>query len=153
MAFQGSLKELPLPDIIQLVSVSGKTGVFVLNGPSQTGEIFLRDGEIVHATAGEIEGEEAVYELAIWQEGDFLFKPGTEMPEDVLHIGFPKVNRGVAILDDTVYVATLDARLVALDAGTGAENDDFGRMACKALEVRPLRTRFRAGGPQFNHLR
>ena len=30
MAFQGSLKELPLPDIIQLVSVSGKTGVFVL---------------------------------------------------------------------------------------------------------------------------
>ena len=30
MAFQGSLKELPLPDIIQLVSVSGKTGVFEL---------------------------------------------------------------------------------------------------------------------------
>lgn len=78
MAFQGSLKELPLPDIIQLVSVSGKTGVFVLNGPSQTGQIFLRDGEIVHATAGEIEGEEAVYELAIWQEGDFVFKPETE---------------------------------------------------------------------------
>jgi tRNA(adenine34) deaminase len=35
MAFQGSLKELPLPDIIQLVSVSGKTGVFSLK----------RDGE------------------------------------------------------------------------------------------------------------
>ena len=27
MAFQGSLSELHLPDIIQLVSVSGKTGV------------------------------------------------------------------------------------------------------------------------------
>ena len=42
------------------------------------------------------------------------------LPPDVLHIGFPKVNRGVAVLDDTVYVGTLDARLVALDAGTGA---------------------------------
>ena len=78
MAFQGSLKELPLPDIIQLVSVSGKTGVFVLTSPNQRGEIFLRDGEIVHAKVGSISGEEAVYELAILQEGEFVFNPGVE---------------------------------------------------------------------------
>lgn len=78
MAFQGSLKELPLPDIIQLVSVSGKTGVFVLKTSEHVGEIYLRDGEIVHSTAGEMQGEEAVYELAIWQEGEFVFKPGVE---------------------------------------------------------------------------
>ncbi len=30
MAFQGSLAELHLPDIIQLISVSGKSGVFQL---------------------------------------------------------------------------------------------------------------------------
>ena len=78
MAFQGSLKELPLPDIIQLVSVSGKTGVFILKTADQSGEIYLRDGDIVHALAGEVQGEEAVYELAIWQEGDFVFKPGAE---------------------------------------------------------------------------
>ena len=28
MAFQGSLEELPLPDVIQLVAASGKTGKF-----------------------------------------------------------------------------------------------------------------------------
>ena len=81
MAFQGSLKELPLPDIIQLVSVSGKTGVFSLQTSSQSGEIYLRDGEIVHAQTGEVAGEEAVYELAIWQEGDFVFRPGEETAE------------------------------------------------------------------------
>src|SRR5436305_1051936 len=80
MAFQGSLKELPLPDIIQLVSVSGKTGVFSLrrNGDSSTGEIFLRGGQIVHAQAGDLQGEEAMYELAIWPEGEFVFTPGKE---------------------------------------------------------------------------
>lgn len=78
MAFQGSLKELPLPDIIQLVSVSGKTGAFLLTSPTQSGEIYLRNGEIVHSVVGDIKGEEAVYELAIWQEGDFVFKPGVE---------------------------------------------------------------------------
>ena len=81
MAFQGSLKELPLPDIIQLVSVSGKTGVFVLTKSDQTGEIYLHDGEIVHSAAGSLQGDEAVYELAIWQEGEFIFNPGVETAE------------------------------------------------------------------------
>lgn len=79
MAFQGSLKELPLPDIIQLVSVSGKTGVFELRRDGDaTGEIYLRGGHIVHAHVGDLQGEEAVYELAIWPEGEFVFTPGTE---------------------------------------------------------------------------
>lgn len=78
MAFQGSLKELPLPDIIQLVSVSGKTGVFTLRNGDQAGEIFLRKGQIAHASVGALGGEEAVYELAIWREGDFVFEPGRE---------------------------------------------------------------------------
>ena len=42
------------------------------------------------------------------------------MPEGLLTIGFPQVNRGVAILDDTIYVGTLDCYLVAHDRNTGA---------------------------------
>ena len=84
MAFQGSLKELPLPDIIQLVSVSGKTGVFVLSRLGQRGEIFLREGEMVHSAAGSLTGEEAVYELAIWQEGEFVFNPGVETDQHTI---------------------------------------------------------------------
>ncbi len=75
MAFQGSLAELPLPDIIQLVSVSGKTGRFDLSHESETGHIYLRDGQIVHAATRSLRGEEAVYELAIWSAGDFVFVP------------------------------------------------------------------------------
>jgi len=76
MAFQGSLTELHLPDIIQLVSVSGKSGVFHLTQGAHKGEIFLHDGKIVHAKIDDTAGEEAVYALAIWSEGDFQFEPG-----------------------------------------------------------------------------
>jgi uncharacterized protein DUF4388 len=76
MAFQGSLAELHLPDIIQLISVSGKTGVFHLVDGAHKGEIFLHEGRIVHAQLEEISGEEAVYALAIWNQGDFKFEPG-----------------------------------------------------------------------------
>jgi hypothetical protein len=78
MAFQGSLKELPLPDIIQLVSVSGKTGKFTLTRDNDRGFIFLKNGQMVHATVGDLSGEEAIYSLAIWNQGDFLFNPGEE---------------------------------------------------------------------------
>jgi hypothetical protein len=76
MAFQGSLTELHLPDIIQLVSVSGKTGVFHLVDGPHKGEIYLHEGRIVHAQLDETGGEEAVYALAIWSKGDFRFDQG-----------------------------------------------------------------------------
>jgi hypothetical protein len=76
MAFQGSLAELHLPDIIQLISVSGKTGVFHLTDGALKGQIFLTDGKIVHAQLDDASGEEAVYALAIWSQGDFKFEPG-----------------------------------------------------------------------------
>jgi hypothetical protein len=76
MAFQGSLAELHLPDIIQLISVSGKTGVFHLTDGHLQGLIYLNDGKIVHAELDDVAGEEAVYALAIWSQGEFRFDPG-----------------------------------------------------------------------------
>ena len=43
MTFQGSLKELHLPDVIQLVSVSGKSGVFVLSHEGEDGLMLNGD--------------------------------------------------------------------------------------------------------------
>jgi hypothetical protein len=81
MAFQGSLKELPVPDIVQLMSVSGKTGVFTLVRGNDRGAIYLKNGQMVHARVGDIVGEEAVYALAIWSSGDFQFSPNEETAE------------------------------------------------------------------------
>jgi alcohol dehydrogenase (cytochrome c) len=52
--------------------------------------------------------------------GRLLWHWAPDIAPEVLHIGFPKVNRGVALLDDRLFVGTLDGRLFALDAGTGA---------------------------------
>jgi hypothetical protein len=78
MSLQGSLKHLQLADVIQLISVSGKTGMFHLKRDEHTGLIYLKDGNIVHAELDEIKGEEAVYELAIWNDGEFNFEPDVE---------------------------------------------------------------------------
>lgn len=54
------------------------------------------------------------------RSGRMLWNFVPDITNDVLNIGFPRINRGVALLDDKVYVATLDSRLFALDARTGA---------------------------------
>ena len=42
------------------------------------------------------------------------------LPEHIVTIGLNATSRGVAVLNDTVYVGTADAHLVALDAKNGA---------------------------------
>lgn len=81
MAFQGSLAELAFSDIVQLVATSRKTGVFEIERLGESGRVFVRDGQIVHAETGALTGEDAVYELAVWSEGTFLFVPD-EAPSD-----------------------------------------------------------------------
>jgi len=78
MAFQGSLKELPLADIVQLVAVSGKTGAFSLTRGTDRGAVYIQNGQITHARTGELEGEDAIYTLALWITGEFQFSPGVE---------------------------------------------------------------------------
>lgn len=78
MSFQGSLKELPLADIVQLVAVSGKTGMFALTRGAEQGAVYIQNGQITHAKVNETGGEDAIYALALWNEGQFQFSAGIE---------------------------------------------------------------------------
>ncbi|MFI5093457.1 MAG: PQQ-dependent dehydrogenase, methanol/ethanol family [Candidatus Acidiferrum sp.] len=53
--------------------------------------------------------------------GRRLWSWNRAIPEDYHNIGFGRVSRGPAVLDDKLYVATLDCYLVALDLKSGAE--------------------------------
>ena len=86
MSLQGSLSELPLPDVIQLVSVSGKTGAFEVQSDDAEGKIFLKDGHIVDALVGQLRGDSAVYEMAIWSQGTFSFNPGEQTDQVTIHV-------------------------------------------------------------------
>lgn len=74
MALRGSLADVPLTDILQLVSESRRTGAFVLQSSDHFGAIYLETGSIVHAHLGNHVGEEAIYEIAALPEAEFVFK-------------------------------------------------------------------------------
>jgi tetratricopeptide (TPR) repeat protein len=50
MAIKGSLAEASLPDVIQLLSYSGKSGCLSVTDGRNFGNIFIKDGRVVFAT-------------------------------------------------------------------------------------------------------
>ncbi|MBK8791138.1 MAG: DUF4388 domain-containing protein [Holophagaceae bacterium] len=71
---QGSMREAPLPDIIQLVSQGGKSGCFHVQQEASKARIYLKDGRIIHAVTHAGEGFEALMEVALWIEGSYRFE-------------------------------------------------------------------------------
>ena len=58
--------------------------------------------------------------------GRTLWSWSRPMPEKLLTLGFPRTNRGVAILGETLYYGTLDSHVVALDASSGLLRPRWG---------------------------
>lgn len=73
---QGSMREAPLPDIIQLVSQGAKSGCFHVADDPKRCKIYLKDGRIIHAVSHDHEGLEAFYEVALWLDGNYRFEEG-----------------------------------------------------------------------------
>jgi hypothetical protein len=71
---QGSMREAPLPDIIQLVSQGGKSGCFHVQQDASRARIYLKDGRIIHAVTHTGEGFEALMEVALWLDGSYRFE-------------------------------------------------------------------------------
>jgi hypothetical protein len=71
---QGSMREAPLPDIIQLVSQGGKSGCFHVQQEGSRAKIYLKEGRIIHAVTHAGEGFEALMEVAIWLDGNYRFE-------------------------------------------------------------------------------
>jgi CheY-like chemotaxis protein len=80
-AAEGELQDLPLPDMLQSMLLHRRSGRLLLTreglgaGP-ESGDLLVRDGEVVQALTGQVEGEKALFRLLAWRTGHFAFEPG-----------------------------------------------------------------------------
>ena len=71
----GSLREMGLPDIVQVLFHGRKTGRLNVRSAGKAGEIHFLEGAIANAMIGEIAGKDAFYALLKFQDGDFALDP------------------------------------------------------------------------------
>src|SRR4029434_9584812 len=66
---QGNLSHISLTDLLLLVTSGKKSGVLKLARGKETVEVYLSDGEIVHATCPIGDGDKALLYPVTWSEG------------------------------------------------------------------------------------
>ena len=80
-SMSGSIEEIPLPDLLQLLSTSKKSGVIVIRGDAGVGKIYLRKGQIYFASIDEsfnMGPRKAIVRMLSWTQGSFELEPPDE---------------------------------------------------------------------------
>lgn len=85
---EGSLKQMGIPDLLQILSTNRRSGTLSLESGDLRGEIQISEGRPVNARVGTVEGDKALFRLLGMTEGSFAFVPGT-------FSGSPKIRRGM----------------------------------------------------------
>ncbi|MGE0322580.1 MAG: HD domain-containing phosphohydrolase [Polyangiaceae bacterium] len=100
----GSLMEMGLPDMVQVLWHGRKTGSLKIRAKGETGEIHFVKGDIHNAMWGRLRGEEAFYSMLGLAEGDFVLDPNfvttsrviNASPEALLLEGMRRLDEGAA---------------------------------------------------------
>jgi CheY-like chemotaxis protein len=78
--FRGVLRRVGLQDVLQMECLARSSSVLEVSAAQMQGEIFVETGQIVHARAGDLAGEEAFNYLMSLGGGQFHLKPFAEPP-------------------------------------------------------------------------
>lgn len=77
---KGSLQELAVVDLIQHHCLDRNNVCVQLRNGRDRADLFFKNGNLVHATMADEEGEEVVYQVMHWEEGTFEDRADLEAP-------------------------------------------------------------------------
>jgi hypothetical protein len=119
-ALQGKIEEVPLPDLVQLIASSRKSGVLLLKHDEEECRIDLREGKLAGcrlASAPAVAAKKAFWRVLAWERGTFELvpqvvpPPPAAMDEDV----GPMLMEGIRQLDEwreaSARIPRLEARV------------------------------------------
>lgn len=82
--FRGMLRQVGLPDVLQMECLGRKSSVLEVSSPTATGRVFIEDGSIVHAEIGAVHGEPALFQMLALSGGEFHLKPFAPPPRQTI---------------------------------------------------------------------
>jgi response regulator RpfG family c-di-GMP phosphodiesterase len=81
----GSLREMGLPDMVQILFHGRKTGNLRIRARDGTGEIHFAEGSVVDATWRDLRGEDAFFAMLKVTDGEFALDPSFRAGTRVIH--------------------------------------------------------------------
>jgi DNA-binding response OmpR family regulator len=84
-ALHGSLREFPLIWLLQAMQYDRRTAIVHLSHDEAEALLALEDGELSHASVGELHGDEAISQLLGWSDGAFRVQHGARTMHRTVH--------------------------------------------------------------------
>lgn len=82
--FEGVMLGATLQDLIQMECLTLATRSVKVSAHDKEGVIYFAGGQVVHAQVGSAQGEDAVFEMLQWKNGNFSIQDGMRPAEETI---------------------------------------------------------------------
>lgn len=80
MAMNGNLRDMALADLIQHNCQDRKTARLAVRQGLYEASLYFDSGKVVHAEMDGLEGEEVIFQILRWEDGEFSLDVGVQAP-------------------------------------------------------------------------
>jgi predicted regulator of Ras-like GTPase activity (Roadblock/LC7/MglB family) len=102
VALVGNLKDLALPNLVQLNCMEKNISKLSIKYRDKVGIVFFEDGQICHAEFDGVIGEEAIYKLLTLSEGEFKVESGVKAPTKTIQANWSNLLlEGMRLVDES----------------------------------------------------
>lgn len=138
--FTVHLERASLFDLIQFECMDRERKILCVTAAGHRGMLYFRDGNLVHASTGDLSGESALGAMLLWQHGQIAHVAGGWPVSETIHASWQSVLLHAATAHDEVSrvdnVLSFPSREVA---GGGAVGDGFQPDERSALSIHAIR--------------
>jgi len=80
MGINGNLKDITFADLVQIHCMDPRSAKMSIDHKDKRAAVFFGNGQVVHAEMGDQQGEEVIFEVLSWNEGNFEVDNDIELP-------------------------------------------------------------------------
>ncbi len=135
--FRGEIDSTRCPELIKILSLGKRTGRLSFNTGAETGNIYFKDGDVVHATCRGLSGIPALYEMASWTTGEYIFL--TDETPDMESISTPtndlleEITKSLALMDKINSIIPSGATVYTIEPDVKDNEIKLNRIQWKVL--------------------
>ena len=132
--FQGVLRRVGLQDVIQMECLGRNSSILEIHNLQLRGRVYIEDGRIIHAQAGDTAGEAAFYNLLALASGEFQLQPFEPPPKRTIEGQWEFLLMEAArVRDEMIAAATPTGK--AVDAAPAVESSTAPVMGVQVEET------------------
>jgi CheY-like chemotaxis protein len=113
---RGNLSQMNVIDLVQSLEMGRKSCLLTLKNDQDRCQMYFREGQVMHATYGELSGNEAVFKVLRWTGGNFQIDFEAKTAEETTTLNTQGLlMEGLRLLDESRRDAAEEEEDVLLD--------------------------------------